>query len=114
MTLLSIIPFLNFYVPERLLRVIYRTALTNHINFNLTRIFQFSFDLFGDISCQQNHICICNLFRYYHYTNFPACLNSKGLVDSLKFICNWSESNDEIQSILKISTEQLHLFLIID
>ena len=33
---------------------------------------------------------------------------------SLKFICNWSESNDEIQSILKISTEQLHLFLIID
>ena len=88
MTLLSIIPFLNFYVSERLLRVIYRTALTNHINFNLTRIFQFSFDLFGDISCQQNHICICNLFRYYHYTNFPACLNSKGLVDSLKFICN--------------------------
>ena len=29
MTLLSIIPFLNFYVPERLLRIIYRTALTN-------------------------------------------------------------------------------------
>ena len=111
---LFLISLLNCFVESLLFRVIRYTALADNIDLDLSRIFQFSFDLFGDISCQQNHICICNLFRYYHYTNFPACLNSKGLVDSLKFICNWSESNAEIQSIFEIGSEQLHLFLIID
>ena len=62
---------------KELFRVIYCTALTDYIDLNLSRIFQFSFDLFGNITCQQNHICIVYLFRYYHYTNFSACLNSK-------------------------------------
>ena len=77
MTLLSIIPFLNFYVPERLLRVIYRTALTNHINFNLTRIFKLAFNTFNNFFCYKNHTFVVDLFRFDHNSDFTTGLNSK-------------------------------------
>ena len=56
------------------------------IYLNLSRIFQFSFNLFGNVSCQQNHICVCHVFRYYHNTDFSARLYSKGLVYTLEFV----------------------------
>ena len=71
---------------SELFRVVHCSALTNHIDFNLTRVFQFSFNLLRNISCQKDHICICYMLWYYHYANLSARLNSKGLVYSLEFI----------------------------
>ena len=46
------------FLTGQLFGVINYAALTDHIYLDLSGIFQFSFDLLGNISCQQYHIGI--------------------------------------------------------
>ena len=71
---------LSDYGLRYLFCVICYTAFADNIYFDLTRIFQLSFYLLGNISCQQYHIGIADLFRNNHNTDFPSCLNSKRLI----------------------------------
>ena len=53
------------------------TSFSNNVNFNLTRIFHFAFNLFGDIFSQKDSRCIVNHFWLNDNTNFSTCLYSK-------------------------------------
>lgn len=64
------------------------SQLADHIHFDLTRIFQIRFDLFGYITRHQNHGCIIHLIRHYHNSNLSACLNSKRFLYSLEGVRN--------------------------
>ena len=73
---------------EQLLRVICRSGLPNHIHLDLTRILQLVLDALGNLACHQDHVIVTYLIRHYHNSDFPACLNSKGLVHSLEGVGN--------------------------
>lgn len=68
--------------------IVYDTALSDHIYFDLSGIFQFSLNLLGDISRKEYHIRIIDLFRNYHYTNLSTCLNSKRFVYTFEIVCD--------------------------
>ena len=72
---LFLISLLNCFVESLLFRVIRYTALADNIDLDLSRVFQFSFNLLRNISCQKDHICICYMLWYYHYANLSARLN---------------------------------------
>ena len=46
------------FLTGQLFGVINYAALTDHVHLDLSGIFQFSFNLLGNISCQQYHIGI--------------------------------------------------------
>ena len=69
-----------------LFRIIRNSGLTDYIDFDLTRIFHVCFNLLGNISCQNYHISISDLFRNYHHANFSACLNGIRITDPFKTV----------------------------
>ena len=71
-----------------LFRVIGNSGLADHVDFDLSRIFQAFFDLLGYVSCEKYHIVIADLLRYYHNTYLASCLDRKGLVNSLEGVCD--------------------------
>ena len=74
---LFLISLLNCFVESLLFRVIRYTALADNIDLDLSRVFQFSFDLFRDIPCEQYHFRIGYLLRNNHDADFSTSLNSK-------------------------------------
>lgn len=71
-----------------LFRVIGNSGLADHVDFDLSRIFQAFFDLLGYVSCEKNHIVIADLLRHYHNAHFASRLDRKGLINSLEGVCN--------------------------
>ena len=83
---LFLISLLNCFVESLLFRVIRYTALADNIDLDLSRVFQFSFDLFRDIPCEQYHFRIGYLLRNNHDADFSTSLNSKRFFDTLERI----------------------------
>ena len=83
---LFLISLLNCFVESLLFRVIRYTALADNIDLDLSRVFQFSFDLFRDIPCEQYHFRIGYLLGNNHDADFSTSLNSKRFFDTLERI----------------------------
>ena len=76
------------FLTGQLFGVINYAALTDHIYLDLSGIFQFSFDLFGNITRKQYHIGIADLLRWDPNAHFASRLDRKGLVYSLEGVGN--------------------------
>ena len=74
------------YCSVLLFCVIRYSGFPDHIDLDLSRIFQLGLHLLRDFSGHQNHIVIADLFRYDHDTYLASCLDRKGLIHSLEGI----------------------------
>jgi len=57
---------------------------TNKAYLNLTGIFKVAFNLFNDFASSEHHLVITNNIGLNHNTNFAACLNCKGLFNTVE------------------------------
>ena len=59
-------------------------ALPDHIDLDLSRIFELRLDLLRNIPCEQDHIGVVHLFRNDHDTDLASGLDGKGLLHTIK------------------------------
>ena len=69
-------------MSKKLFCVINSTVFTDYVNLDLPGIFEFLFDLLGDIPGQEHHLVLADLVGLDHHAHLAAGLNGIGLVDA--------------------------------
>lgn len=67
-----------------LFREIDRSAFTDHVDLNLTRIFEVFLNLLADVAGEQRHFLIVDHFGLYHDADLAAGLNGVAAIHTVK------------------------------
>ncbi|MBQ2898467.1 MAG: ribonuclease Y [Oscillospiraceae bacterium] len=72
------------------------------MNFDLTGIFKFAFNFFGDVMCKKHHFFIVNNFGFDNDSNFASCLDCEAVVNAFEGICDFFEFFKAFDIVFKI------------
>ena len=93
------------FAGHKLLSVVDCSCFSYNVNFNLTRIFKFRFNLLGDFSCQEYDFFVVNVFRLGDNSDFSAGLDCKGFFNTRCSICNFFELFESLDVSIKSGSE---------